>query len=165
MSNIFEFNCITTAKGNEILQINNAKVTWRNFSGMKFNDSTRRSFGVIIPHIDIARQLEARGWPVNHRPSNNPGEPDILVMPVKFQFNDFPPIIRFKAIDAPARKLTAESVAMLDNVGIDHANLDVSMYKSPRGTSAYLKNLIVYQKPVTAYDRFAEEECPEEEPF
>lgn len=165
MNNNFEFNCITTAKGNEILQINNTKITWRNFSGMKFNDPTRRSFGIIIPHIDIARQLEARGWPVNHRPSSNPGEPDILVMPVKFQFNDFPPIIRFKAVDAPARKLTAENVAMLDNVGIDYANLDVSMYKSARGVSAYLKNLIVYQKPVTAYDRFAEEECPEEEPF
>lgn len=163
--NHFEFNCITTGKGNEIIQINNAKITWRNFSGKKFNDPTRRSFGVIIPHIDIARELEARGWPVNHRPSNNPGEPDILVMPVKFQFNDYPPIIRFKAIDAPARKLTAESVAMLDNVGVDFANMDLSLYKSPRGVSAYLKNLIVYQKPVTAYDRFAEEECPEEEPF
>lgn len=165
MNNNFEFNFITTAKGNEIIQINNAKITWRNFSGMKFNDPTRRSFGIIIPHIDIARQLEARGWPVNHRPSSNPGEPDILIMPVKFQFNDFPPIIRFKAIDAPARKLTAESVAMLDNVGIDYANMDLSMYRSARGVSAYLKNLIVYQKPVTAFDRFAEEECPEEEPF
>lgn len=163
--NNFEFNFITTAKGNEIIQINNAKITWRNFSGMKFNDPTRRSFGIIIPHIDIARQLEARGWPVNHRPSNNPGEPDILVMPVKFQYNDFPPIIRLKAVDAPARKLTPENVGTLDNVGIDYANMDLSMYRSARGISAYLKNLIVYQKPVTAYDRFAEEECPEEEPF
>lgn len=163
--NNFEFNCITTAKGNEMMQVNNAKITWRNFSGKKFNDPSRRSFGLIIPHPDIARELEARGWPINHRPSNNPGDPDILIMPVKFQFNDFPPIIRFKAIDAPARKLNADSVGMLDQVGIDFANMDLSMYKSPRGTSAYLKNLIVYQKPVTAFDRFAEEECPEEDPF
>ena len=161
----FEFNCITTGQGNEILQINNAKITWRNFSGMKFNDPTRRSFGIIIPHIDIARQLEARGWPVAHRPSSNPGEPDVLILPVKFQYNDFPPIIRLKAVDAPARRLTPENVGTLDNVGIDYANMDLSMYRSARGISAYLKNLIVYQKPVTAYDRFAEEECPEEEPF
>ena len=54
-----------------ILQIDDARIVYRNFSGVgsKFNREGDRSFSVVIPDKDIMEALVNEGWNVKSKPS------------------------------------------------------------------------------------------------
>ena len=71
-----------------ILQIDDAKIVYRNFrgEGSKYNREGDRNFSLVIPNREIADRLIEDGWNVKVKPSVNEGEDEFITLPVKVKF-------------------------------------------------------------------------------
>lgn len=142
------------------LQIDGAKITWRNFAG-KGNDFNRegdRNFAVIIDNQDDADRLAAAGWKIKVKPPREEGEDPFIVMPVKVKFNGRGPAAYLMS-GASRIALDEHSIHRLDLVDIRSVDLDIRPYdwehaRFGTGRTAYLDAIRVHQK----IDRFASEE-------
>ena len=72
-----------------ILQIEDARIIYRNFSGVatKYNREGDRNFAVIIPTDEIKDILIKDGWNVKIKPPREEDESPFMYMPVKIKFN------------------------------------------------------------------------------
>lgn len=156
----------------EILQIDDAKIIFRNFAGRgdKFNREGDRNFAVLIPEEDMANALVERGWNVKIKPPREEGDLPFMYLPVKMKFNDRGPLV-FLNTSGRQNRLDEESVSCLDNIDILSVDLDIRPYdwviqegtpNEKRGRTAYLQNIRVYQDACRFEERFAGEEYPEE---
>ena len=140
-----------------ILQIDDARIIYRNFAGAgsKFNREGDRNFAVIVEDQEMADALIDAGWNVRIKPPRDEEESPFMYLPVKIKFNDFGPIVYLKTGDA-MNKLDEESVACLDNVDILGVDLDIRPFdwevNGKTGRTAYLQSICVIQE----IDRFAE---------
>lgn len=140
-----------------VLQIDDARIIFRNFSGKggKYNAEGNRNFCMIIPNEEIADELISLGWNVTVKPPREEGEEPLRFLKVKVKFDGYPPIIYLRS-GKNTVKLDEETVGSLDSIDISKADLDISPYEydvnGRHGISAYLKSMCVYQE----YDRFAE---------
>lgn len=140
-----------------ILQIDDARIIYRNFSGKgdKFNREGDRNFSVLIPDEEIADALEAEGWNVKRKPPRDEDDTPFMHLPVKVKFNDRGPIIYLESGSA-VNELTERDVDILDNVDILSVNLDIRPYdwdvNGKQGRTAYLQTIHVIQR----VDRFKE---------
>lgn len=140
-----------------ILQIDDARIIYRNFSGTpsKFNREGDRNFAVVIPKEDITDALVKEGWNVKIKPPRDEDESPFMYLPVKIKFNDRGPNVYLKSGRA-VNKLDEESISCLDNVDILSVNLDIRPYdwdvNGKSGRTAYLQSIEVIQE----VDRFAE---------
>lgn len=139
-----------------ILQINNARIIYRNFSGApsKFNREGDRNFALIIDEEWIAETLIAEGWNVRIKDPREEGDSPFMYMNVKVKFNDRGPNVYLKSGDNMV-KLDEESIGCLDNVDILNIDLDIRPYdwevNGKEGRTAYLQSICVTQQ----VDRFA----------
>lgn len=139
-----------------ILQIDDARIIYRNFSGegSKFNREGDRNFSLIIDDPAIADELVAQGWNVKIREPREEGDDPFIHLPVKVKFNDRGPRIYLITGDR-RNELDEESVAILDNVDIIGVDLDIRPYdwevNGKTGRTAYLHSMRVVQE----VDRFA----------
>lgn len=139
-----------------ILQIDDAKIIYRNFAGVgsKFNREGDRNFSVLIEDEDTANALLDEGWNVKIKPPREEGEAPFMHLPVKIKFNDRGPNVYLKTGDVMNR-LDEESVACLDDVDILAVDLDIRPYdwevNGKAGRTAYLQSIHVVQE----VDRFA----------
>lgn len=146
-----------------ILQIDDAIIIFRNFSGVgsKFNREGDRNFAVIIPNQEIADALIEEGWKVKIKPPREDGDDPFMYIPVKIKFNDRGPNVYLKTGDA-MNKLDEESIGCLDDVDILSADMDIRPYdwevNGKTGRSAYLQSIRITQR---INDRFAEEYAEE----
>ena len=146
-----------------ILQIDDAIIIFRNFSGVgsKFNREGDRNFAVIIPDQEIADALIEEGWKVKIKPPREDGDDPVMYLPVKIKFNDRGPNVYLKTGDA-MNKLDEESIGCLDDVDILSADMDIRPYdwevNGKTGRSAYLQSIRITQR---INDRFAEEYAEE----
>lgn len=149
---------ITFAPG-EILQIDDARICFRNFEGRadKYNREGDRNFALIIPNQEDADCLIEAGWNVKIRPPREEGDDPFMYLPVKIKFNDRGPNVYLKSGRSRV-KLDEESVSCLDHVDIQSVDLDIRPYdwevNGKTGRSAYLQTIRVRQAYV---DRFADE--------
>lgn len=140
-----------------ILQIDDAIIIYRNFSGVgsKYNREGDRNFAVIIESEEIKDALVEEGWNVKIKPPREEGEDPFMYLPVKVKFNDRGPNIYLKTGSA-VNKLDEESIDCLDNVDILSVDLDIRPYdwnvNGKEGRTAYLQSINVTQR----VDRFAE---------
>ena len=146
-----------------ILQIDDARIIYRNFSGIgsKFNREGDRNFSIIIEEEDIADALIKDGWNVKIKPARDmngdvdPNATPFMVLPVKVKFNNRGPSVYLKTGDRMNR-LDEESIGCLDNVDILGVDLDIRPYdwkvNGKEGRTAYLQSICVTQE----IDRFAE---------
>ena len=145
-----------------ILQIDEARIIYRNFSGLgsKFNREGDRNFAVIISNQEIADALIAEGWNVKIRPPREEGDEPFMYLPVKVKFNDRGPIVYLKTGKA-MNKLDEESIDCLDHVDILSVDMDIRPYdwevNGKVGRSAYLQSICVTQEVDRFADRFNEE--------
>jgi len=160
-----------------ILQIDDAIIIYRNFSGTpsKFNREGDRNFAVVIPDQEIddhrktlAARLIEDGWNVKIK-SRGEDEDPFMFLPVKIKFNDRGPNVYLKT-GSRVNKLDEESVSCLDDVDIMSVDLDIRPYdwdvNGKTGRTAYLQSISVTQNVDRFAARFAEEECPAEDcPF
>lgn len=156
----------------DILQIDDARIIYRNFAGRgdKYNREGDRNFAVLIPDEGIADELVKKGWNVKIKPPREEGDVPFMFLPVKVKFNDRGPNVYLQTGDRRNR-LSEDSVSCLDNIDIIGVDLDIRPYdwvvqegtkNEKSGRSAYLQNIRVVQDVDRFAERFAEEESPEE---
>lgn len=140
-----------------IVQIDDARIIFRNFSGepSKFNREGDRNFAVIVEDQEVADALIKEGWNVKIKPPREEGDEPFMYLPVKIKFNDRGPSVYLKTGDAMNR-LDEESICCLDNIDILGVDLDLRPYdwevNGKTGRTAYLQSIHVTQQ----VDRFAE---------
>lgn len=145
----------------DILQIDDARIIYRNFAGRgdKYNREGDRNFAVVIPDEEMAAQLTDLGWNVKIKPAREDGDAPFMFLPVKVKFNDRGPNVYLKTGNVQNR-LDEESVGLLDNIDIISVDLDIRPYdwviqegtpNEKSGRSAYLQSIRVIQD----VDRFA----------
>ena len=144
---------------NNILQIDDARIIFRNFSGApsKFNREGDRNFAVIIPEQEIADALIAEGWNVKIKPPREDGDTPFMYLPVKIKFNDRGPRVYLKS-GSNIIRLDEESISCLDNVDIISVDLDIRPYdwnvNGMQGRTAYLQSIQVTQEVDRFYDQY-----------
>lgn len=150
-----------------ILQIDDARIIYRNFSGLasKFNREGDRNFAVVIPNQEIADALIEEGWNVKIKPPREEGDSPFIYLPVKIKFNDRGPSVYLQTGDA-VNKLNEDTVDCLDKIDISNVNLDVRPYdwevNGKTGRTAYLQSLQVIQEVDRFASRFADRDNSEE---
>lgn len=139
-----------------ILQIDDARIIYRNFAGegSKFNREGDRNFAVIIEDEETADALVEEGWNVRRKPPRDEDDTPFMFLPVKIKFNDRGPKIYLVTGDK-VNELDEGSIDVLDNVDILGVDLDLRGYdwevNGKTGRTAYLQSIHVTQE----VDRFA----------
>lgn len=142
----------------DILQIDDAKIVYRNFKGegSKFNREGDRNFAVVIEDEDMADELAKAGWNVKIKPPKDEDDSPFMFLPVKVKFNDRGPIVYLKSGNADPVKLDEDSVKILDEIDILSVDMDIRPYNwevnGKEGRTAYLQSIFVIQE----VDRFSE---------
>lgn len=140
----------------DILQIDDARIVYRNFSGTgsKFNREGDRNFAVVIEDQEIADELIARGWNVKIKPPRDEDDTPFMYLPVKIKFNERGPKVYLQSGDK-MNELDEESVCCLDDVDILAVDMDIRPYdwevNGKEGRTAYLQSIHIVQE----VDRFA----------
>lgn len=148
-----------------ILQIDDAHIIYRNFSGVggKFNREGDRNFAIVIPDQEAADALIKEGWNVKIKPPREDGDSPFMYLPVKVKFNERGPAC-YLVTGSRMNKLDEDSVSCLDDVDILSVDLDIRPYdwvvNGKEGRTAYLQSIKVTQQ----IDRFAAEQ-EDELPF
>ena len=147
---------IITYAPRDILQIDNARLIYRNFAGAgsKFNREGDRNFAIIIEDQETANKLAELGWNVKIKPPRDADDEPFMFLPVKVKFNDRGPNVYL--ISGNNRvTLDEDSVECLDDVDILNVDLDIRPYdwevNGKSGRTAYLQSICVTQE----VDRFA----------
>lgn len=141
----------------DILQIDNARIVYRNFAGegSKFNREGDRNFAVVIENEEVANELAEKGWNVKIKPPRDEDDTPFMFLPVKVKFNDRGPTIYLKSGNADPVRLDEESVGCIDEIDILSVDVDIRAYdwevNGKSGRTAYLQSIFVTQE----VDRFA----------
>ena len=144
-----------------ILQIDDARIIFRNFAGRgsSYNREGDRDFSVVIDDEDIAEALEKEGWNVKRKPPRNEGDDEFIFLKCKVKFNDYGPRIFVVSGDNRV-ELDEESASQLDSIDILTCNMDIRPYdwdvNGKQGKTAYLQAIEVYQN-VSRFERKREE--------
>ena len=150
-----------------ILQIDDARIIYRNFAGTgsKYNREGDRNFAVIIPEKEMADALIAEGWNVKVKHPRDEDEDPFMFLPIKVKFNDRGPNAYLQT-GTRMNRLDEESIACLDDVDIISVDMDVRPYdwevNGKAGRTAYLQSIKVIQEVDRFAARYAEEEYPKE---
>lgn len=140
-----------------ILQIDDAKLMFKNFEGRgdKFNREGDRNFAIRIDDPDVADALIREGWNVKIKQGQNEEDGPFMRLPVKVKFTDFGPKVYLKSGRPEPILLDEESIAMLDQIDIECADLDIRPFdwevNGRTGRTAYLQAGHIVQR----IDRFA----------
>lgn len=160
---------------NGYLQIDDARITFRNFEGRgdTYNRAGDRNFSLIIPNQEIADALMndknefGVGWNVKIKPPRDADDQPFMHMKVKVKFTDRSPYV-YLISGGNRTRLDEDSIGILDKIDIKKVDLDIRPYDDEGRwgpfRAAYLQSMEVTQ----SFDRdrfaarYAEEECPEE---
>ena len=140
-----------------ILQIDDARIIYRNFSGKgsQYNREGDRNFAVVIPNTEIADALVEAGWNVKIKAPRDEDDTPFMYLPVKVKFNYHGPNV-YLLTGNSENKLDEETIECLDFVNITSVNMDIRPYDwemhGNTGRTAYLQSMEVIQET----DRFAE---------
>ena len=139
-----------------ILQIDDAKIIFRNFEGRgdKYNREGDRNFSILIEDPDTADALAEKGWNVKIKPGRDEDEGPFMRLPVKVKFTDYGPNV-YLVTGNRRNELDEESIGCLDNIEIESVDMDIRPYdwevNGKTGRTAYLQSMEVVQR----IDRFA----------
>ena len=142
-----------------ILQIDDAHIIYRNFSGVggKFNREGDRNFAIVIPDQEAADALIKEGWNVKIKPPREDGDSPFMYLPIKVKFNERGPAC-YLVTGTRMNRLDEHTVSCLDDVDISSVDMDIRPYdwsvNGKDGRTAYLQSIKVTQQ----IDRFAAEQ-------
>lgn len=151
-----------------ILQIDDARIVYRNFSGIgsKYNREGDRNFAVVIDNQEDVEKLVENGWNVKIKPPRDEDDSPFMYLPVKIKFNDRGPNA-YLMTGKRMNRLDEESISCLDDIDIRSVDLDIRPYdwtvqegtpNEKSGRSAYLQSIKVTQEIDRFAAGFAEEE-------
>ena len=150
-----------------ILQIDDARIIYRNFSGVgsKFNREGDRNFAVVIDDPELADTLINEGWNVKIKPPRDEDDDPFIYLPVKVKFNEKGPAVYLKT-GKVMKNLDKELVSCIDDIDILSVDLDIRPYdwevNGKTGRTAYLQSMQVTQRVDRFAARHAEEESERE---
>ena len=150
-----------------ILQIDDARIIYRNFSGVgsKFNREGDRNFAIYIADEDVANKLRDRGWNVKIKPPREDGDDPFMFLPVKIKFNGKGPSV-YLVTGNKKTPLNESTVSCLDDIDILSVDLDIRPYdwevNDKTGRTAYLQSIWVTQEVDRFASRMVDDEYPEE---
>lgn len=134
-------------KGDGTVVIENARITFRNFSGKEgmYNREGDRNFSVLLPD-DLATEMAADGWNIKMLKAREEGDEPRPYIHVTVGFKGRPP--RIVQITSRGRTdLGEEECEILDWVDISNVDLIVRPYEwtvnGKTGIKAYLKSIFV----------------------
>lgn len=147
-----------------------------NFAGDPKKDrfgSDERKANLVIPDIDLARELIDEGFNVRltkPRVGEEEGFVPRYFVKVKLNYKStWPPKVYLVTDEDKSVLLDEESVACLDDIWVDRVNAVLNRYEGPNGKSLYVKSMEVYQKvdddPISAKYRRRNRDEEEEIPF
>ena len=145
-----------------ILQIDDARIVYRNFSGVgsKFNREGDRNFAVVSAEQEQSDALINGGWNVKIKPPRDEDDAPFMYLPVKIKFNDRGPNC-YLATGTRMNRLDEESICCLDDVDILSVDMDLRPYdwevNGKTGRTAYLQSIKVTQEIDRFASRFEEE--------
>lgn len=151
-------------RGN-ILEIEDARITFRNFSGVgdKFNREGDKNFSLVIPDEETAEELRKDGWNVKEKEMEDGTV--YYRLPVKVKFNNRGPAVYVLSGKNTPLKLTEETISMLDEIDIANIRMDLRPYdwevNGKNGRTAYLQAMEVTQN----IDRFGAQYAADDLPF
>lgn len=160
-----------------IIQIDDARLIFRNFSGRgnQYNHDGDRNFCIVIPNQEIADELIDKGFNVKIKPPREDGADPFMYLKVNVKYH--PKDSEWERLNPIACLITGkarnvlkeENINILDGIDIAKVDLDISgsnwEVNGKSGRSAYLSKIYVTQEVDRFLERYAEEECPEEYPF
>lgn len=147
-----------------------------NFAGDPKKDrfgSDERKANLVIPDIDLARELIDEGFNVRltkPRVGEEEGFVPRYFVKVKLNYKStWPPKVYLVTDEDKSVLLDEESVACLDDIWVDRVNAVLNRYEGLNGKSLYVKSMEVYQKvdddPISAKYRRQNRDEEEEIPF
>ena len=145
-----------------ILQIDDARIIYRNFSGVgsKFNREGDRNFAVVIPTQEIADRLIEDGWNVRIKPPRDEEDEPFMYLPIKIKFSERGPHAYLKT-GKSVNRLNEDTISCLDDISILSVDLDIRPYdwevNGKTGRTAYLQSIHVEQEIDRFAARYAEE--------
>lgn len=151
----------TTFAPRGILQIDDARIIYRNFSGAatKFNREGDRNFAIIIPDKETADAFVKEGWNVKVKTRGEDEDP-FMFLPVKVKFNGNNPRVYLRT-GSRRNRLDEESICCLDDIDIERVDLDIRPYdwevNGKHGRTAYLQGAEIFQRLDRFTARFEEE--------
>ena len=165
-------NVTMTQRG--IIQIDGARLIYRNFSGRgtQYNREGDRNFCIVIEDQETADMLLDAGYNVKIRQPREEGDTPFMYMKVNVKFH--PKGSDLERLNPTACLITGrnrnmldeESICCLDSIDIANVDLDLSgsnwNVQGRSGKSAYLSKIYVTQELDRFAMRYAEDEYPEE---
>jgi hypothetical protein len=130
------------------LAFEDAKIMFRNFEGKegKYNRAGDRSFCVVIPDEEFAKQLLEDGWNVRILDARSDDEEALYYISVAVSYRNIPPEI-YLITHHGKELMTEDMVAALDYADILTADLIIRPYNwevnGKTGIKAYLKTMYV----------------------
>ena len=158
-------------RSNNIVNIENAVIFWRNFSGKesKFNRAGDRNFEVYIDDPEVAEQMKEDGWNIKIQQPKGEGDAPRYHLPVCVSYRYYEPEI-YKGTDKHRMvKLDEASVKSLDQDDIVSTDIVIRgshwEMNGKEGIKAYLRAMYVIIEENMFASEYAEQESPSEAPI
>lgn len=160
-------------KRTEDFIVEGTRLLFRNFSGreQKYNPPGKKNFCIPIEDPKLANEMKKEGWNIRVLQPNEENEEPLHYMQVSLSFGDFypPKVYMIGNISHKKTRLNEDTVAELDNVEIESADIIIRPYNwnTPTGSGirGYVKTLYVtYIEDVFA-GKYSDYDSEVEKPF